>query len=106
MAQLKSHLPAGKGHDNFTTWAGQNGITIKKVKVAAIPNAGIGIVATENIKVHIKRSKAFHWLHFMIGLFPAVAGIPFGILASSYWSFLFIYPNWHWFPLILRLWTS
>lgn len=52
---MMSHLPAGKVHDNFTAWAGHNGITIKKLKVAAIPNAGIGIVATENIKVHMNR---------------------------------------------------
>ena len=51
MVQPASHLPAGQVHDDFTTWAGQNGITIQKVKVSAIQNAGIGIVATEDIKV-------------------------------------------------------
>ncbi|KAF8425633.1 hypothetical protein EV426DRAFT_53784 [Tirmania nivea] len=50
MAQPRSHIPAGQVHDDFTTWARQNGITIHKVKVSAIPNAGIGIVATEYIK--------------------------------------------------------
>ncbi|KAF8434939.1 hypothetical protein BGX38DRAFT_1275233 [Terfezia claveryi] len=45
-----AELPAGQVHDDFTTWARQNGITIQKVKVSAIPNAGIGIVATEDIK--------------------------------------------------------
>lgn len=44
-------VPAGQVHDDFTMWARQNGITIQKVKVSAIPNAGIGIVATEDIKV-------------------------------------------------------
>ncbi|KAF8470211.1 hypothetical protein BDZ91DRAFT_678491 [Kalaharituber pfeilii] len=43
------HLPAGKLHDDFTTWAITNGIKINKVKVAAIPHAGIGIVATTDI---------------------------------------------------------
>jgi len=51
MVKPTPHLPAGQVHDDFTTWAGQNGIIIQKVKVAAIPNAGIGIVATEDIKV-------------------------------------------------------
>lgn len=45
-------LPAGKAHDKFTAWAVQNAnIRINKVKVAAFRNAGIGIVAMEDIKV-------------------------------------------------------
>ena len=51
-APTTQHLPAGKVHDDFAAWATTNGIKISKVKIAAIPNAGIGIVATEDIKVH------------------------------------------------------
>ena len=50
-APTMQHLPAGKVHDDFAAWASTNGIKISKVKIAAIPNAGIGIVATEDIKV-------------------------------------------------------
>ncbi|KAI5801440.1 hypothetical protein DFH27DRAFT_58423 [Peziza echinospora] len=49
-APTTQHLPAGKVHDDFAAWASTNGIKISKVKIAAIPNAGIGIVATEDIK--------------------------------------------------------
>lgn len=53
MAQKRLFLPAGKVHDEFTSWAEQNGIVINKVKVAAFPTAGIGIVATHDIQVSL-----------------------------------------------------
>ena len=53
MAQKRSFLPAGKVHDEFTSWAEEIGIVINKVKVAAFPGAGIGIVATHDIKVSL-----------------------------------------------------
>lgn len=54
MPQSVQHLPAGKVHEDFTAWAVSEGrCVIKQLKVAAIEHAGIGIVATEDIKVRL-----------------------------------------------------
>lgn len=76
MADPTSHLPAGQVHDEFTTWAIQHGgIKINKVKVAAFPLAGIGIVATENIKVCIENTEdrsTYPWVAYQANGISAI----------------------------------
>lgn len=84
MTQQRPFLPAGKVHDEFTSWAEHHGIVINKVRVAAFPGAGIGIVATNDIKVSLTLYMIWLRLDLKFFLPPIYALIPGSISSSTF----------------------